>query len=98
MLDAGRDDEVEVTCLDRGGAVERRLQRGAALTIHGRRAHGLRPAGDEYRSPPDVQGLLSDLRDAAHLHVLDLTRVEVDSTDQAVQDLRGELVGADVGE
>ena len=41
-------------------------------------ADGLGPAGDERGDPADVQRLLADLRHAAHLHVLDLTGIEVE--------------------
>ena len=98
VLDARGDDEVEVARLDRRRAVERRLQRGAALAVDRRRADRLGPAGDEDRAAPDVERLLADLGHAAHLHVLDLAGVEVDAADEAVQHLRGELVGADLCE
>ena len=98
VLDAGSDDEVEVAGLDCRGAVEGGLERGAALPVHGRGAHGLGPAGDENCAPPDVQRLLADLGHAAHLHVLDLARVDIDAPDEAVQDLRRELVRADLGQ
>ena len=78
--------------LDGGGAVERRLQRRAALPVHGRRADGLRPVGDEHRLPTDVERLLSDLRHASHLHVLDLGGIEIETVEEAVQDLGCELV------
>jgi len=38
---------------------------------------GLGPAGREYRPAPHVEGLLADLRDAAHDHVVDEGGVEV---------------------
>jgi hypothetical protein len=38
------------------------------------------------------------LRDAAHLNVLDRTGIDVDSPDEPVQHLGGELVGAEVGQ
>ena len=98
MLDTGSDHEVEVARLHRRGGVERRLERGAALAVDGRRAHGLRPAGHENGPAADVQGLLAHLCHAAHLHVLDLAGVDVDAADEAVQDLRRELVRADLGE
>ena len=50
--------------------------------------------GDEQRHARDVQRLLADLADAAHLDVLDLPGVEVEPADEAVQRLRGELLGA----
>ena len=50
--------------------------------------------GDEQRHAPDVQRLLADLADAAHLDVLDLPGIEVEPPDEAVQRLRGELLGA----
>ena len=76
-LDAGRDDDVELARPDRGGRVEVRLHRRAALAVDGRAADRLRPAGDQRDHPADVPALLADLRHAAHLHVLDLRRVEV---------------------
>ena len=81
--------------LHRRGGVERRLHRRAALTVDGRAADRLGPARDEQRHAPDVQRLLADLADAAHLDVLDLPGVEVEAADEAVQRLRGELLGAD---
>ena len=54
--------------------------------------------GDERRDPPDVERLLADLRHAAHLHVLDLGRIEVVALDEGVHDLPGKLVGAERGE
>jgi hypothetical protein len=98
VLDAGRDHEVEVTRPDRRGGVERRLERRPALPVDRRGAHRLRPPGDEHCTPTHVQRLLADLRDAAHLHVLDLTGIDVDSCDEPVQDLRRELVGTNPGE
>ena len=95
VLDAGGDDEIEVAGLHGRGAVERRLQRRAALPVDRRRAHRLRPARDENRAAPDVQRLLADLRHAAHLHVLDLSGIDVHAADQAVQHLRRQLVGSD---
>jgi hypothetical protein len=97
-LDARRDDDVELLGPDGGRGVEVRLHRGAALAVDGRAAHRLRPAGDEGRHAADVPALLADLRDAAHLDVLDLGRVEVVALDEAVQDLGGELVAADLRE
>ena len=97
VLDACRDDDVEVARLYRGCRIERRLQRGAALPVDGGCTDGLGPARDEDGAPPDVQRLLADLRDAAHLHVLDLARIEVDAADESVQNLCGELVGANLG-
>jgi hypothetical protein len=54
-----------------------------------------RPARDEQRHARDVERLLADLADAAHLDVLDLPGVEIEPADEAVQRLRGELLGAD---
>ena len=93
-LDPGRDDDVELPGPDRRGRVEVRLHRRAALAVDGGPADGLGPAGDHRRHPPDVPALLADLRHAAHLHVLDLGRVEVVAGDEAVQHLRRELVAA----
>src|SRR5205085_6348102 len=47
------------------------------------------------RHAADVPALLADLADAAHLHVLDLRRIEADTLDERVQHLRGELVRAE---
>ena len=49
--------------------------------------------GDQRGDAPDVQRLLADLRDAAHLDVLDRSGIEVESLHQPVQHLRGQLVG-----
>ena len=97
-LDARRDDDVELARPDRGGGVEVRLHRRAALAVDGRPADRLRPARDHRRHPADVPALLADLRHAAHLHVLDLGRIEVVARDEAVQHLRRELVAARAGE
>ena len=93
-LDPGRDDDVELAGPDRGGGVEVRLHRGAALAVDRRAADRLRPAGHHRRHPADVPALLADLGHAAHLDVLDLGRVEVVPRDEAVQHLRRELVAA----
>ena len=93
-LDAGRDDDVELAGPDRGGRIEVRLHRGAALAVDGRPTDRLGPAGDHRRHPADVPALLADLRHAAHLHVLDLGRIEVVAGDEAVQHLSRELVAA----
>ena len=45
--------------------------------------------------PSQVPALLADLRDAAELDVLDLTRIQIVARDEAVQDLGAELVAAD---
>ena len=90
----GGDDEVELARPDRGGRVEVALHRRAALPVDGRPRTDVRPAGDERRHPPDVPALLADLRDAAHLHVLDLGRVELVPGEEPVQHLPGELVRA----
>src|SRR5918992_1086996 len=84
--------------LDRRRAVESRLQRRAALAIDRRRAHGLRPARDEHRLAPHVEGLLPDLRHAAHLDVLDLGRLDIESTDEPVQNLSRQFVRANLRE
>ena len=86
-LDARRDDDVELARPDRGGRVEVRLHRRAALPVDGRAAHRLGPAGDERRHAADVPALLADLRHAAHLHVLDLRGIEVVPRDERVQHL-----------
>ena len=53
-----------------------------------------RPAGGQHGHPADVPALLADLRDAAHLHVVDPARIEADPVDQPVQHLRREVVAA----
>ena len=55
-----------------------------------------RPAGGERDVAADVPGLLADLGDAAPLQVLDLAGVDLVPRDQAVHDLRRELVAADM--
>ncbi len=62
-----------------------------AHTVSGQPATRTAPA-------PDVQSLLADLGHATHLHVLDITGVEIDATDESVQDLRRELIRTDLGE
>ena len=98
MLDARSDDDVQVTCADRGRAVERSLQGRAALAVDRAGSHGLGPAGDEQGDAADVERLLADLRHAAHLHVLHLARVDVDPLHETVQRSRREIVRADVGQ
>ena len=78
VLDPGRDDEVEMAGLDRGGSVHRRLHRRAALAVDRGRADRLRPARDQRGDAADVQRLLADLRHAAHLDVLDRARLEIE--------------------
>jgi hypothetical protein len=97
-LDSGRDDEVELARPDRGRCVEVALHRRAALPVDGRAGHRVRPARDQRRHPADVPALLADLRDAAHLHVLDLRRIEPVPLHERVQHLSGELVRAERGE
>jgi hypothetical protein len=97
-LHARGDDDVEMAGLDGGRRVERRLHRGAALTIDRAGADRLGPAGDERGDPSDVQGLLSDLRHAAHLHVLDLGGIDPDPFGEAVEHLSRELVCANARE
>ena len=92
-LDPGRDDEVELARPDGGRRVEVALHRRAALPIDRRARHRLRPARHERRHPADVPALLAYLRDAAHLDVLDLGRIDVASLHEGVEDLPGELVG-----
>src|SRR5262249_13554654 len=96
VLDAGRDDEVELARPDGRRSIERGLQRRAALTVDRRRAHRLRPARDEDDAATDVESLLADLRHAPHLHVFDGARVELRAPDEAVQNLCRELVSPDV--
>ena len=55
-------------------------------------AHRVGPAGHQRRHPPDVPALLAHLRDAAHLHVLDVGRVEPSPLDESVQHLACQLV------
>ena len=61
-------------------------------------ADGLGPARHERGHAPDVERLLADLADAAHLDVLDLARLDVETRDEAVEHLRRELVRAHPGE
>ena len=75
----GRDDDVEVPGLDRGGGVERGLHRRAALAVDGRRGAPSRASRRRApRSRPTLRRLLADLRHAPHLHVLDLRGIEAD--------------------
>ena len=97
-LCARRDHEVELSGPDRGRGVEVGLHRRAALAVDGGATHALRPPRDERDHPADVPALLADLRDAAELHVLDLGRIEILPPDECVEDLAGELVGANRGQ
>ena len=97
-LDATRDDEIELTRPDRRRRVEVRLHRRPALAVDGRAAHGDRPACRQRDVAADVPGLLVDLGDAPPLDVLDLARVDAVTREEAVDDLRGEIVAADVRE
>ena len=94
-LDTGRDDDVELVGPDRRGRIEVALHRGAALPVDARATDRLRPAGDERHHPADVPALLADLRDAAELDVLDLTRIEVLPFDERVEHLPRELIATD---
>ena len=93
-LHAGGDDDVELSCGDRGRGVQVRLHRRAALTVDGRPRDVDRPAGGQHGHPADVPALFADLRHAAHLHVVDPARVEADPLDEPVQHLRREGVAA----
>src|SRR5206468_7843232 len=79
-----------------GGGVHVRLHRRAALTVDGRAAHGLGPTRDERNHAAEVPPLLADLRDASELDVLDLPRLELVSRQQSVEDLRSQVVAADL--
>ena len=92
------DDEVELAGPDRGRRVEVRLHGRAALAVDGRATHALRPPRHERDHPSDVPALLTDLRDAAKLHVLDLGGIEILPLDECVEDLAGELVTANRGQ
>ncbi len=93
-LDPGRHDQVELSRHHRRGAVEVRLHRRPTLAVDRRAADLDRPSRGEHRHPADVPPLLADLRHAPHLHVLDLGRIEVDTADEPVQDLRRKVVSA----
>src|SRR5207237_890616 len=98
QLDAAGDDEIELPRPHLRRRIEVRLHRRPALAIDRGAAHGHRPAGRESDVPPDVPGLLVDLRYAAPLKILDLGRVDVVPAHEAVHDLGGEIVAADVRE
>jgi hypothetical protein len=94
-LETGRDHDVEMTRLHRRRGVERGLHRRPALPVDRRAADGLGPPRHERGHPGDVQGLLADLADTAHLDVLDLRRVEIEPPGEPVQRLCRELLRAD---
>ncbi len=97
-LDARGNDDVEVAGLDRGCRVERGLHRRTTLAVDRRRGDGLRPPRDECGDAAHVERLLADLGDATHLDVLDLGGVDADPADEAVEHVRGEVVGPNGGE
>ena len=98
VLDACGDDDVEMAGLNRRRAVESRLHRRSALAVCGGSADGFGPAGDEQRDTSDVERLLTDLADAAHLNVLDRIGLDARAVDESVQHLPRQLVGADARE
>ena len=53
-------------------------------------------AGRERRVATDVDGLVADLHDAAHDHVLDERRVEAVAVDERLERVRREVDGVDV--
>src|SRR5919204_74040 len=97
-LDAGGNDEVQLSRPNRRRRVHVRLHRRATLPVNGRAADGLGPSRDERDHSPEIPALLADLRDTAELDVLDLRRIEVVSRQQPIQDLGGHLVAADLGQ
>ena len=78
-LDAGRDHDVVGTGHDALGGEVGRLLGGSALAVDGGADDFLGKAGRQSGVASDVETLLAGLRDAAHDHVLDQSRVDVRS-------------------
>ena len=76
----------------------RGLLRRPALPVDRRRRHRLGEAGGEHRVAADVRGLLADLHDAAHDHVLDQLGIELVALDERLQRLGGEIDGVPVAQ
>ena len=74
-----------------------RLLRRAALAVDRRRRDGLGEAGREHGVAADVHGLITDLHDTAHDHVVDECRVEVVAGDERFQHLGREVGGVPGG-
>ena len=89
---AAIDDVVGACDHALGGEVERLLRR-AALAVDRRRRDGLGEAGREDGVAADVHGLITDLHDTAHDHVVDECRVEVVAGDERFQHLGREVGG-----
>ena len=79
------------------GEVQRLLRR-AALPVDARARHALRQLRSEDGVARDVAGLLADLADAAHDHVVDQRRVGVRALHQCIENLAGEIGRMPVGQ
>ena len=66
-----------------------RLLARAALAIDGGRGNRLGPTSGEHRVAADVEGLLPNLHDATHDHVVDQCGIEIVALLQRLQDVRG---------
>ncbi len=76
----------------------RRLLRRAALAIDRGGGHGLGEPGREHGVAADVGGLLADLHDAAHDHVVDQLGIDLVALDERLQRLGGEIDGVPVAQ
>ena len=74
----------------------RGLLRGTALPVDRRADDRLGKAGGERGIATDIHGLVADLHDAPHDHVLDDRGVDVVARHQRTQRVRRELDGVDV--
>jgi hypothetical protein len=97
-LDAGGDHHVHGARHHRLGGEVQGLLRGAALAVHRRPGHAFRQLRSQDGVARHIGGLLADLHDAAHDHIVDQGRIGARAIDQAVDDLAGEVGRMDAGE
>ena len=97
-LDAGGDGDVIGPRDDTlGGEVDGLLGR-PALAVDGGGGDRLGPARRQHGVAADVEGLLGDLHDAAHDHVVDQGRVQLVALRHRLEGLGGQVHGVPVAE
>ncbi len=97
-LDATADDHVVGAGDDALGPEVEGLLGRAALAVDGGGRHRLGEPGGEHGVAAHVEGLLTDLHDAAHDHVVDHSRVEVAAFDQRLEGLGRQVGGVPVAQ
>ena len=95
---AGGDRDVIGAGHDALGGEVQRLLGGPALAVNRGAGHGLGPARCQDGVAADVEGLLGDLHDAAHDHVVDLGRVELVALRHRLEGLGGQVDGVPVAQ